>query len=146
MEGGDPRRMRSQLPRAARRTLISISGNEFDGDALFKTNHGIQGEHWETSSDDDNDDRPTVKVSLWRYSLPDDVWLDHDWAVKHIRRMASNVGMDHEDLKDLGRSTKPSDRAEAIEFIGNYHGWDNIDGYPLETTAGGMRRRWRGRL
>jgi hypothetical protein len=36
--------------------------------------------------------------------------------------MASNVGIDPEDLKDLGRSAKPTDRAEAIEFIGNYHG------------------------
>lgn len=138
--------MRTTRPRAPRRAILLVEGDAFNGDALYRTNSGVYGEHWETSSDDDDDARPSVKVTLWRYSLPDDVWHEHDWAVKHIPRMASNVGMDPEYLEDLGTSENPSRRSEAIQFIGNYHGWDNIDGYPLRTTAGAMRTRWRGRL
>lgn len=138
--------MRSQRPRAARRTVINVTGDEFNGDALFRTKHGIQGEHWESTDDEDNDNGARSRVTLWRYSLPDAVFSEHNWARKDAAAIAKTHGQTLSSLIAASTSRNPAERQQALEMIAGYHGWTNIDGYPLETTAGGMRRRWPRRL
>lgn len=130
-------------PAGLRKTVLSVSGDEYNGDALWRTaQYGVAGEHWE--ADDDSDERPTIRV--WRYSLPDDVFAEHDWAVKDIKSIASTMGTSAAALRAAGTSKNPQDREWALSAIGGHHGWDNIDGYPLEMRPSEMRKRWRGRL
>ena len=119
-------------------------GDEFNGNALWVSAGRFQGEHWESDSDDD--DSPRAKVRVWRYDLPDDVFADHDWARKDAAAIARTHGQSVNSLIAASTSRDASERQWALDMIAGYHGWDNIDGYPLEISASEMKRRWRGRL
>lgn len=136
--------MKSMATRAPRKRVLSVRGDEFNGDALWVSAGRIQGEHWE--SNDDDDDSPRARVTVWRYDLPDDVFSEHDWARKYAAAIARTHGQSVSSLTAASSSRNPADRQWALEMIAGHHGWDNIDGYALELSASEMKRRWRGRL
>ncbi len=52
----------------------------------------------------------------------------------------------YEDMVMRLCSDDPILRAMAYDDIGRYHGFENLDGYPLEMTAGQVRRKYRSAL
>jgi hypothetical protein len=77
---------------------------------------------------------PWTMMVVYRSDVPDDVYKEHDWAAAD----ASEAD------KEEGRSEDVKVRAKALVYgVGGYHGWDNIDGYPLELSAEELRIRWK---
>src|SRR3990167_25857 len=46
------------------------------------------------------------------------------------------------DIAELLCSENPVDRARAYQAIGDYHGWDNLDSYPLTLTRAEAEERY----
>lgn len=63
------------------------------------------------------------------------VWVD--WEA-----VASYTGHSLDQLKELGRSRDPMDRASVYKAVGDYYGYDEFDSYPLELTREDMEKRW----
>ena len=49
---------------------------------------------------------------------------------------------DMPDIAELLCSENPVDRARAYQVIGDYHGWDNLDSYPLALTRAEAEERY----
>lgn len=56
------------------------------------------------------------------------------WFADDIDSAASFVGQDAQELIDALCDPDPCMRAEAYRAIGDYHGWENLDSYPLHLT------------
>lgn len=54
-----------------------------------------------------------------------------EWFHRDLENVTSFVGTTKEDLEAAFTSADPLVRAEAYRAIGDYHGWDNLDAYPL---------------
>lgn len=54
-----------------------------------------------------------------------------EWFHKDLEGVASFIGIDKKDLEAAFTSKDPLIRADAYQAIGDYHGWDNLDGGPL---------------
>jgi len=54
-----------------------------------------------------------------------------EWFHKDLAGVAAFVGQSVQELRDAFCSDDPRVRAFAYEAIGDYHGWENLDGYPL---------------
>jgi len=52
----------------------------------------------------------------------------------YLSNVAECMGMDLETLQTLFCSDNPIERAEAYRCVGEYHGFDNLDSYPLTFT------------
>jgi hypothetical protein len=81
------------------------------------------------------------RMTLYRDSIPADVFAHYNWA--KVEEIARYIGADPDELRRLGASRKVMDRAYAVEAIASYHGWHELDQYPLELTEKELRRRWR---
>jgi len=69
--------------------------------------------------------------SSWRHPVERyDAWFHRD-----LGSIASFVGTTKEDLEAAFTSKDPLVRAEAYRAIGDYHGWDNLDSYPLTNLS-----------
>ncbi len=58
-----------------------------------------------------------------------------EWFHKDLDRVASCVGRSVEELREAFCSEDARVRAFAYEAIGDYHGYENLDGYPLTFTT-----------
>lgn len=84
----------------------------------------------------------TVAVDDSVFIVPakfDDTWphpvADYDeWFHKHLDQVAAYVGQEVEEMRTNLCSSNPVDRAYAWQAIGDYHGWDNLDSYPVTFT------------
>jgi len=54
----------------------------------------------------------------------------------YLSKVAECMGMDLETLQTLFCSDNPIERAEAYRCVGEYHGFGNLDSYPLTLTDG----------
>jgi hypothetical protein len=75
---------------------------------------------------------PWAVFRVHRCDVPDDVYAEFDWAADHIS----------DDTRERGRDPDPRVRVGEMESIGNAHGWENLDDYPLRLTAAELRLRW----
>lgn len=75
---------------------------------------------------------PWTMLLVYRADVPEDVYKEHDWAAEGS----------HKDEIEQGRSDDPKTRAWALYYLGDSHGWENIDGYPLRLSAEELRERW----
>ena len=64
-------------------------------------------------------------------NLPYDVSKYDEWFHKDLSRVAVYFGQSVEFLRDAFCSNDIVERARAYEVIGEYHGFDNLDSYPL---------------
>jgi len=62
---------------------------------------------------------------------PHPVAAYHEWFAEDLARVASYTGQPVEELRAQFCSDGPLIRARAYEAIGDYHGFDNLDSYPL---------------
>lgn len=65
------------------------------------------------------------------------------WFARDMASMASFIGQPEGELRAALCSTDPIERAHAYRAIGDYHGWDNLDSYPLQLTRTEARARYR---
>jgi hypothetical protein len=57
-----------------------------------------------------------------------------EWFHKDLAGVASFVGQTLQEMRDAFCSDDPRVRAFAYEALGDYHGWENLDSYPLTFT------------
>jgi hypothetical protein len=85
-------------------------------------------------------------LTVFRVDIPEgDVWEDQSWAKP--RDIARSMGMSERELRALGAAgATPLQKASAIEALAGYHGWHELDQYPLKFSPAELRRRWRSLL
>lgn len=67
-----------------------------------------------------------------------------EWFAKDLESVASCVGSTEDELQDQFCSIDPLERAHAYRAIGEYHGFDNLDSYPLTLTRSEVEARYQG--
>lgn len=71
-------------------------------------------------------------VSLsYRPDWPYPVEKYDEWFHEKMDDVAGNIGVTKEELEKAFTSTNSLMRAEAYRAVGDYHGWENLDAYPL---------------
>jgi hypothetical protein len=70
-----------------------------------------------------------------RDDLPHPIASYDEWFHRDLDGCAANISTDTETLRRMFCSDDIRERARAYEFIGGYHGFDNLDGYPLAYTS-----------
>ena len=71
-------------------------------------------------------------------TLPYPIHTYKEWYLKSLGSVASYVDSTPSDLLDALCSADPVTRSEVYRAIGEYHGFENLDGYPEEMT----RKQW----
>lgn len=95
----------------------------------------IRAEHWNEPLTEDH------LYWVYRFDVEKDVFKDLSW-VGRWAKIARFAGMHLEALFMLGLSENPLERAEVYRLVGEYHGWENIDGSPEKFTREEMEKRW----
>jgi hypothetical protein len=75
-------------------------------------------------------------------SYPHPVHRYQEWFVKDLASIARSSGSSYKTLVKALVSSDPSQRAEAYEAIGGYHGFDNFDQYPETWSESEMEKNW----
>ena len=84
-----------------------------------------EGEYVEPYKEVDNE---IISWRIWRFSL--DKGYD-EWFNRDISGLASFGGQTPAELREAFCSDNIIERARAYELVGKYHGFLNLDGYPL---------------
>jgi len=67
-----------------------------------------------------------------------------EWFADSIDSVEQSMGMEPGELTALLCSSDPVDLARGYEAIGDFHGWENLDGYPLTfSKVGDVKKRYR---
>ena len=69
-----------------------------------------------------------------RQDLPYPIETYSEWFNSDLASVASFIGSDVITLRNQFCSSDPLERARAYEAIGDYHGFENLDSYPLQFT------------
>ena len=69
-----------------------------------------------------------------RTDLPYPIETYSEWFNSDLASVASFIGSDVITLRNQFCSSDPLERARAYEAIGDYHGFENLDSYPLQFT------------
>lgn len=73
---------------------------------------------------------------------PHPVHMYQEWFTDSLPAIAESVGMPETELTELLCSEDPMARAHAYSAIGSYHGFANLDSYPLDLTETELNNRW----
>jgi hypothetical protein len=65
-----------------------------------------------------------------------------EWFASRLEDVARFVGMELSEMQRLLISDSPVERAHGYEAIGSYHGFENLDSYPLTLTEDEARKRY----
>lgn len=110
------------------------SGNLLDGGyVVFRRpdgTHYLEHTHG-PSRGDDVEPMPWDVYEVPVVDIPDDVYKEFAW-VKERDKARLRAGRDRNVLV----------RAEEVAQIGDHHGWENLDSYPLRLTGKELRLRW----
>jgi hypothetical protein len=74
----------------------------------------------------------------WKYPIH----MYEEWFIKSLSKIAASVGRTVEELRNDLCSDDPKHLMWVYEAIGGYHGFDNLDSYPLALTADEIDARW----
>ena len=88
---------------------------------------------------------PSGRLIHARY---DDTWSHPieaytEWFDDSLGDIAAYVGISQSELVDALLSDNPMARASAWESIGQYHGFENLDGYPLHLSESETEERYK---
>ena len=61
----------------------------------------------------------------------------------YLKNIADFIGMEVDELADHFCSDDPLQRAMAYRAVGDYHGFDNLDSYPLTMTRREVKARYK---
>jgi len=145
--------------------LGDASPLDYGGYFIYRDKTGVYEEEAELlivdNEEDENSTYTIYRIMLERSKLVDgylvpfkyDKSWSHplerydEWFHKDLGGVASSVGATKEELEKAFTSSNPLERAHAYREIGNYHGWENLDSYPLtELTRKDVEERYRGEL
>ena len=82
-----------------------------------------------------------VNASLLDRPLPCPLGTYSEWWGDDVQAMVAC--MDHSTFAQDMASEDPLLRARAYQTIGQYHGWENLDSYPLMLTRAEVTKRYR---
>lgn len=128
---------RSRSPRIVHR-FGDVNPLEYGGGVVFATKDGYALER--TGGLEDEGETPS-HMTVYGVSIPEDVFAWYDWA--NADSIAETIGSDAATLAKLGRSKLVKDRVRAIEDIAGYHGWYELDQYPITLTLRELKKRWK---
>jgi hypothetical protein len=74
----------------------------------------------------------------WPHPLPS----YDEWFHKDLEGVADSMDWDIDELREAFCSADPLKRAEAYRAVGDYHGWENLDSYPLTLTREEVETRY----
>jgi hypothetical protein len=63
------------------------------------------------------------------------------WFADSVDSIAESFGMEASEFIRMLTAGSTVERAEAWRMIGDYHGWDNLDAYPIEWNHAQILRR-----
>lgn len=89
---------------------------------------------------DDQEDVETAEFVVYRTDIEPDVFADLNWV--EPKQIASSIGVSVGELRKAARSIDPVTRAQVYIDVAGYHGWENIDGYPLKLSYEELMDRW----
>lgn len=97
----------------------------YGGFFIYKVDSGHQGEYWEGSESDDEDNKVYV------FDIAGDAVEDLDWVDEgEWKQIADSFGIPVSDLVQMGRSEDVRERAQLYREVGLWYGFDNLDSYP----------------
>ncbi len=68
------------------------------------------------------------------FASPESRMAERPQDTSYLSRLATTMGCSIEDIAELLCSDDPIDLAQGYRMIGEYHGFDNLDSYPLTLT------------
>lgn len=69
-----------------------------------------------------------------------------EWFVEELPMVAESIGAPLDELLEAFTSADPKRRAFAYEALGQHHGFENLDSYPLKLTRAEAKKRYRDEL
>lgn len=140
--------------------VADLGDNPFENDAYyiyFDTTgvYGYEAEHVQET--DPEARRKDKRWSVHRFSLErfktlhdsteqEGLLVTEEWFYKDLDAVAKTMGTTKEDLVTAFCSEDFKERARAWRCVGDYHGYDNLDGYPLSLTKREVKGRYREEL
>lgn len=131
--------------------LGDASPIEYGGYFIYVDETGVyapEGE-WLESPDDDNGTWVVRRFSLERCTFIDGVLSDNRfhpehaaWFARDIAGVASFIGVETSELIEWLCSEDVLERADAWRAIGDYHGFANLDDYPLTLNKSEVEARY----
>lgn len=88
----------------------------------------------------DPDEEPERLRKVYRVEVPQDPMDEYDWV--DWEAIASYTGQDLDDLARVSQSPDLAGRAGLVEDVASYHGWHELDSYPLEMSTTEIMDRW----
>jgi hypothetical protein len=115
---------------------------EYGGYFVYRDSTGVYTEEAEYVDASDNpDDTRIYRFTLDKCTFIDGVLSDNPyhpempaWFADSLAGIAACCDTTPEALRDMLCSNDPCQRAEAYRNIGSYHGFENLDSYPLELS------------
>jgi hypothetical protein len=80
--------------------------------------------------------------SAW-FATPEPERENRPQDTTYLSRLVSYATWTMEELVAAFCSDDPKERARAYQTVGEYHGWQNLDSYPLELTIDECRERYK---
>jgi hypothetical protein len=133
--------------------LGDVSPFDYGGYFVYRNTTGVYPEDAELLEGPCEGDREytVYRFCLDRCTFVDGVLSDNPfhpecpaWFADNIAGVASCVGKDPAELIAGLCSADPVERAHAYRDIGSYHGWENLDQYPLRLSRAEVEQRYEG--
>lgn len=80
-----------------------------------------------------SDNRFHTDLPAW-FAKPEEKRADRPQDTTYLSNVADCMGADLDELRAMFCSDDPIERAQAWRMVGEYHGFENLDSYPLELT------------
>lgn len=81
---------------------------------------------------------PFAYDETWPHGVP----AYREWFAKDLAEVAESIGMELKVLREMFCSEDPLVRAQGYVTLGLYHGFANLDSYPLTLTEEELSARW----
>lgn len=88
------------------------------------------------------DDRRYLVAKAWRPNWPHSFTAYDEWFHKDLEAVAESCGTTLTKLRQCFCSEDPLERAFAWCCVGDYHGFENLDSYPLHLTEAELEARY----
>ena len=127
---------------------------DYGGFWIMRDSTGVyppEGEKLFSPDSDNGGEWMIYRIVLERCTVTDGILSDNRfhphspaWFADSIDSVEQSMGMEPGELTALLCSADPVDLARGYEAIGDFHGWENLDSYPLTfNRRGEVNRRYR---
>ncbi len=90
----------------------------------------------------DDEGNEYIVSEKWDENWPHALSQYPEWFMENLSSVADSIGSTRGEMIDGLTSADVNDRAWAYEAIGGYHGYMNLDGYPLDLSEAELEERW----